>query len=390
MENHLTALEHVTDDVSTYIAGRLRHTLFDLPNDYPPDTMSPTLVTHCERAVAVIAEAWRNPPIIVNWEVHDYIATIGKNPTGTSFLIEAAISEKFPPAFPDYIDVVEGSPARINDCMSHIFGWYLPGIISEDLQAHVRTALELLHPLLKIPENSSGNWRSDPKYFRNKYLSKYPPSVVNLVPLWYQAGHTHDGSPLETSAALKEANGQGEHFLREIIEFQAIIRGIMSVIHPEQHFDGRGALLRHLRPRMARTSHEECFEHVMKVWGTAFTGLSGWSECGLDDLIINIAAHHDHDIRVELPGIGIRFRYGSGTALAILGKAIRHGVSATDVDRYCLAFFMRQAVSERLGIPHEVMMSEKVFKKWLSLDEPERVQAMLRMQAGGFLSPLDY
>jgi hypothetical protein len=150
MENHLTALEHVTDDISTYIAGRLRHTLFDLPNDYPPDTMSPTLVTHCERAVAVIAEAWRNPPIIVNWEVHDYIATIGKNPTGiymfhsrtnidfhikgTSFLIEAAISEKFPPAFPDYIDVVEGSPARINDCMSHILGWYLPGIISEDLQ----------------------------------------------------------------------------------------------------------------------------------------------------------------------------------------------------------------------------------------------------------------
>jgi hypothetical protein len=176
----------------------------------------------------------------------------------------------------------------------------------------------------------------------------------------------------------------------------------MSVIHPEQHFDGRGALLRHFCPQMARTSHEECFERVMKVWGTAFTGLSviseretpfhrdGQNADWMYDLIVNITAHHDHDIRVELPGIRIRFRYGSGTALAILGKAIRHGVSATDVDRYCLAFFMRQAVSERLGIPHEVMMSEKVFKKWLSLDELERVQAMLCMQAGGFLLPLDY
>jgi len=47
-------------------------------------------------------------------------------------------------------------------------------------------------------------------------------------------------------------------------------------------------------------------------------------------------------------------------------------------------------VSERLGLPHEVMMSEKLFKKWLALDEPERVKAMLQIQKGGLLLPLEF
>lgn len=175
----------------------------------------------------------------------------------------------------------------------------------------------------------------------------------------------------------------------------------MSVIHPEQHFEGRGALLQHLRPGASKIDHES-FKRVMKVWGTGFTGLSviseretpfhrdGQNANWMYDLIVNIADRHDPDVRVELPGIGIRFRYSSGTVLSILGKAIRHGVSATSVDRYCLAFFMRQKVSERLGFPHEVMMSEKVFRKWLSLDEPARVRAMLHIQSGGLLLPVDY
>ena len=56
-------------------------------------------------------------------------------------------------------------------------------------QAQIRNALEILHPLLSVPKPNGGNWRNDPKYFRNKYECQYPPGIVNLVPLWYQAGH---------------------------------------------------------------------------------------------------------------------------------------------------------------------------------------------------------
>ena len=176
----------------------------------------------------------------------------------------------------------------------------------------------------------------------------------------------------------------------------------MSVIHPEQHFYGRGTLLSCFNSSFNPTSDKECFKRLMKMWGTSFTGLSviseretpyhrdGQNANWMYDLLVNIGSIPDPDIRAQLPNIGIRFRYDSGTVLAILGKAIRHGVSRTNIDRYCLAFFMREAVSNRLGVPHEVMMSEKVFEKWLSLEEPERIAAAIRIQKGGFLLPLKY
>ena len=35
MDNHPSALEDITDDVSIYMAGHFQHKLFDLLNDYP-------------------------------------------------------------------------------------------------------------------------------------------------------------------------------------------------------------------------------------------------------------------------------------------------------------------------------------------------------------------
>ena len=82
MDNHLSAFDSITDDVLIYMAGHLRHKLFDLPNDYPAESMSQVLVIHCERAITVIAEAWINPLITMKWEVDDYLAVIGKQPMG--------------------------------------------------------------------------------------------------------------------------------------------------------------------------------------------------------------------------------------------------------------------------------------------------------------------
>jgi hypothetical protein len=69
--------------------------------------------------------------------------------------------------------------------------WYffLDNIKLNINQAQNRNALEILHPLLSVPKLNSGTWRNNPKYFQNRYECKYPPGIVNLVPLWYQAGH---------------------------------------------------------------------------------------------------------------------------------------------------------------------------------------------------------
>ena len=49
-------------------------------------------------------------------------------------LLETALEMKFPPAFPEFIDVVKGNPTKISDRTKHILGWYLPGILSNKLQ----------------------------------------------------------------------------------------------------------------------------------------------------------------------------------------------------------------------------------------------------------------
>lgn len=176
----------------------------------------------------------------------------------------------------------------------------------------------------------------------------------------------------------------------------------MSVIHPEQHYESRGSLLRCCSPKGSQTPDQDRFKRIMTVWGTGFTGLSviseretpfhrdGQNADWMYDLLVNISEQVDPDIRADLPGVGIRFRYGSGTVLSIQSKVVRHGVSASNSGRYSLAFFMRDQVSRRLNVPHEVMMSERLFRKWLSLNELERVESMVRIQKGGLLLPLNY
>jgi hypothetical protein len=53
---------------------------------------------------------------------------------------------------------------------------------------------------------------------------------------------------------------------------------------------------------------------------------------------------------MELPSIGIRMAYKSGTVMAFSGKMLRHGVPECDGERICLAYYMRDKVHERMGV----------------------------------------
>lgn len=55
--------------------------------------------------------------------------------------------------------------------------------------------------------------------------------------------------------------------------------------------------------------------------------------------------------RLELPGLGIRLVYDPRTVVGILGKVISHGVGEVNGDRTCMAYYMRDGVHERLGLP---------------------------------------
>ncbi|KDQ50179.1 hypothetical protein JAAARDRAFT_114171, partial [Jaapia argillacea MUCL 33604] len=54
---------------------------------------------------------------------------------------------------------------------------------------------------------------------------------------------------------------------------------------------------------------------------------------------------------MELRGLGLWFRYTPGTAVALSRYIVKHGVSESDGERVCYAYFMRDRVLCRLQVP---------------------------------------
>jgi hypothetical protein len=55
------------------------------------------------------------------------------------------------------------------------------------------------------------------------------------------------------------------------------------------------------------------------------------------------------NIFFELPVVGIRLVYNSGTVIGLSGRVLRHGVMEADGERICTAYYMRENVQKRLG-----------------------------------------
>jgi hypothetical protein len=100
---------------------------------------------------------------------------------------------------------------------------------------------------------------------------------------------------------------------------------------------------------------------AVQAWPSAFSGISvisnrrtlfhrdqgGWPAC-FDFL----AAAGTYDSGLLLcPDLGAKFIYSPGTAVALCGKMLRHGVfDWSGGERLCYAHFMRDNVHNRLGI----------------------------------------
>jgi len=104
----------------------------------------------------------------------------------------------------------------------------------------------------------------------------------------------------------------------------------------------------------------EALVQILQLWYCPFSAVSvisnrstllhrdtGGRPQWLDFLIV--IGDYQHG-RFEVPGLGLTFKYNPGTALAFSGKIFRHGAHC-DGDRACIAFYMRDNVLERLGLP---------------------------------------
>jgi len=129
------------------------------------------------------------------------------------------------------------------------------------------------------------------------------------------------------------------------------------VISPELYDAGRSAVIELQGGTGLWQVHD-----VIQSWGSVWVGLAvivnrltplhrDWGGAPpIYDFLVSAGTHDT--CTLDVPDIGAKFKYSPGTVVPICGKALRHGVAGwSGGERICLAYFMKDAVLDRLHQP---------------------------------------
>jgi hypothetical protein len=240
------------------------------------------------------------------------------------------------------------------------------------LQHTIWNATKHLQPFFNGGKKD-GSWRSLEMLFKPpEDCTTTHSGCVNLSPGWFEQGHdvgnslyiSYDYSfhifngcqteedDLKPSASLKleNSNTGGRAWLCDIAESSALISAVLRVVHPDQYLMGRSAI--------EKMGEREPLIAVLAIWISVFNAVQILSNRETPrhrdrssppwyDILTTVGPYQS--AMFELPGVGLRFPYNSGTIISLCGRILRHGVSEADGDRVCLAYYMRENVQRRLG-----------------------------------------
>jgi hypothetical protein len=149
----------------------------------------------------------------------------------------------------------------------------------------------------------------------------------------------------------------------------AIVGGILSIIHPELYLAGIRSL-KVLNAEAGSIFKGEGLSAVLKIWSSPFTAITAISNRDTPYHRDNGSAHEWFDIlvalgdyqngRIELPGLGMRFKYDAGTVVALTGRVLQHGANCPG-DRACIVYHMKENVLEELGIEKPSWVNNSLF-----------------------------
>lgn len=98
----------------------------------------------------------------------------------------------------------------------------------------------------------------------------------------------------------------------------------------------------------------------IEAWPTLYNGLGVISNCQTPrhhdpqtfkmwaDILMTFGNYVDADL--ELRDVGLRLRYRSGSIVVVSGALLTHGVEASDGERVCWAYYMRDQVHEHCKV----------------------------------------
>lgn len=179
------------------------------------------------------------------------------------------------------------------------------------------------------------------------------PGTVSFSPCWFNLAHQ-----LSVSTSLRGWPGKpGVRYLHEDRDSLCILGAALSLIHPIAAKRGLD-LMDGIANGTLRNEVTNSLDQARLLWASPFTAFSvisnretefhrdGKGFAPFYDLIATVGNYTDG--RLEIPGIGLRFRYDPGTLIGICGKALEHGVAEVDGDRFCVVQFFHRKVLERI------------------------------------------
>lgn len=177
------------------------------------------------------------------------------------------------------------------------------------------------------------------------------PGTVSFSPCWFNLAHQ-----LSVSTSLRGWPGKpGVRYLHEDRDSLCILGAALSLIHPIAAKRGLD-LMDGIANGTLRNEATNSLDQARLLWASPFSAFSvisnretefhrdGKGFAPFYDLIATVGNYTGG--RLEIPGIGLRFRYDPGTLIGICGKALEHGVAEVDGDRFCVVQFFHRKVLE--------------------------------------------
>src|SRR5882762_7290839 len=244
--------------------------------------------------------------------------------------------------------------------------------------------LKILEPMLKFNPNPSTSWRSSPEYYQS-VINGLKPGTLNISPAWFEQGHEvrvyillypiskvieqSEEHLLKVSEGLKTENPACEWLRENRLPF-ALIGGILSIIHPSL-FDMGVQALQQLESDPNLCDNPERLLEVLRFWHAPFSGISVISNrvtplhCDRGgraewmDILLALGEYENG--RFSVPAFGYTFKYNPGTIVARSSKIFRHGATCVG-NRAAIAFYMRDNVLNRLGLPSGTWLQQADYR----------------------------
>ncbi|VDB91630.1 unnamed protein product [Peniophora sp. CBMAI 1063] len=353
---YLALLDNVVD-----FALRLAEAGDRFPVAPPPD-VAPELVAEVRQILERVREA-QNNRITVPWDNRSYDVAVGGH-EGRTWGFEIALQEQFRPLGPISIN----QPTLFEDVKRQALVYYLSDCISEDRQARIADSIGVLAPTLrangpKVIRNlpgaprSQAAWRNAENLFlKSHQCDKFGRGNISGSPAWQQQAKTGWTNSIHVSADLAPPPGRRgpsagqlgfQKFFAENLETGLLVSTALVLTHPEQYALTRASLERlstidHISERLLEWSFS--FNVVTVIANRQAPFHRDRSSGGSEWMEVLLTVGGDAETVLELPGIGARFQYRSGTMALFAGYTHLHGVSESCAERVCIASYARPSV----------------------------------------------